>query len=83
VAESIIFGEDGEVLHKAQAGKLVRQVAISATGERIVVGSEDGYIYGFQLPPPLTVASPSVLQAELQPAGTVYNIHINTTPPAW
>lgn len=73
-----IFGQDGDVLHKAQAGKLVRQVAISATGEQIVAGSEDGHIYGFQLPPPILLpATPAAQeQSQPQPSGTVYNIHI-------
>jgi len=44
-----IFDEDGEILYQSQVSKLVRDVALSATGELIVAGSEDGYVYGFQL----------------------------------
>lgn len=49
-----IFDEAGEVLHTAQRKANIRDVALSHSGDMVIAGSEDGYIYGFRLSPPAT-----------------------------
>lgn len=46
-----IFDGEGQVVHKARAAQVVRDVAISDDGALVVAGSEDGVLYGFHLPP--------------------------------
>lgn len=55
-----VFDDAGEIYHTAQAQTNVRDVALSYSGEMIVAGSEDGFVYGFRLPPTKT----EVLTAE-------------------
>lgn len=64
-----IFDED-QVLHQARAKKIVRDVAISTTGEWAVAGSEDGVAYGFHLP-----AIPSS-EESVAPVDSKYYINI-------
>lgn len=45
-----IFDSAGNLQHQAQAGKQIRDIALSATGETVIAGSEDGLLYGFILP---------------------------------
>jgi WD40 repeat protein len=44
-----IFDGVGNVLHKAQARKKIRDIAISANGTIVLAGSEDKTVYGFNL----------------------------------
>jgi hypothetical protein len=48
---SIYIFDEETVIHTAQANKIVRDIAITADGQWVVAGSEDGFVYGFHLPP--------------------------------